>query len=198
MSELCENLSNATIAFENGQYEVALELCNAAIKENAGNVGAYAAAGNVCLAMDKHEEALRYYREASQLDPQNGVRYFDIGNVYFAQELYAYVLENYVLADMHGCSDEIRQHIHFIMGMFKQAEIEKLSDIESKKKAAEAALYHYDFANNIAGLNVEQKEILLRRAQIYTEIGEFDKAEMAARQLKLLGVKSQIEVARFI
>jgi len=170
-----EYLSNAGVAFVGEQYDVALELCEKAIVEDPSNADAHTGAGKACLVLEKLQDAEQYFRKAIELDRENGERYFDLGNIKFGLEQFPEALQNYASAEQFGCDDEIRQKLHYQIGLLSYMS----GDIK-------AALINFEKADGLGVINDDTKEMLIQRVQIYLELEDYSKAENCALQLKLL------------
>ncbi|MGN0537455.1 MAG: tetratricopeptide repeat protein, partial [Acutalibacteraceae bacterium] len=110
-----------------------------------------------------------------EIDPQNGDNYFNLGNSYFFHDNYSKALELYAEAEVKGCSEEVKPKLYYQMAV-----------LCSVKKDAKAALFNYqkyedctastDQSNNV--------KVISQKIGLYLELGDLDKAENCAVQLK--------------
>lgn len=77
--QLLELVSNAQMAFFNGQYHEAFNLAKEAIKLDENCADAYQCAANVCMSLNRYDDAIEYYSQAVRCEPDNGNRYFNLG-----------------------------------------------------------------------------------------------------------------------
>ena len=81
--KLLELISNAQIAFVNGQYQESMSLAKEAIKLDDQCADAYQCAANVCMSLSRYEDAIAAYRmlaEGSSLSPDQKIEVaFKIG-----------------------------------------------------------------------------------------------------------------------
>lgn len=171
--ELC---SEAQMAFANGRYDIAVNMCKKAIQLESNIVEIYTLAGNACLVQNQMEEAEQFFKQAIVLDMYVGERYFDLANSLFGQQRLSEALENYAKAVQLGCRDEVMQKIYYLMGVINQVDQKNYKD----------ALLNFEKSEKIQGVNVDQTDILLKKIQIYVEQRRFEKAENCAVQLKIL------------
>ena len=173
--QIQEYFSNAQTAFSSGQYETAFEWCEKAIAEDPSSADAYTGAGKACLVLNKLPESEQYFQKAAELDPENGEKYFNLGNIKFGLEKYTEALLNYAKAERYGCDDIIKQKLYYQIGM-----------LNHMAGDAKAALLNFEKSESIGAVNADTKEILLKRLQIYIESQDYVSAENYAVQLKLL------------
>ncbi len=170
-----ELLTNAEVAFTNGQYDVALDLCEQAIAKDPSNTDAYTGAGKACLVLDRLQDAEGFLEKAVENDETNGVKYFDLGNIKFGVEKFSESLANYAKAEQYGCADITMQKLYYQIGMINYM----MGDIKS-------ALLNFDKCDSFGPVNNDTKEILLKRLQLYIESQDYAHAENYAIQLKML------------
>lgn len=173
--EVKELLTNAEVAFANGQYDVALDLCEQAIEKDPSNADAYTGGGKACLVLDKLQDAEEFFEKAAEQDEINGERYFDLGNIKFGVEKFSESLANYAKAEQYGCADLTMQKLYYQIGMINYM----MGDIKS-------ALLNFDKCDSFGPVNNDTKEILLKRLQLYIESQDYASAENYAIQLKML------------
>lgn len=169
------DIEKAEAALISEQYEIVLEYCEKIINMDSSCIKAYLLAGKVYLLLDRPSEAERYFRKVIEVGQGTGEDYFNLGNSLFGQKRYSEALENYAKAIQIGCDDKVKKKIYYLMGVLNQTKGERV-----------AALKNYEKSEQIPEINGDQKDILLKRIQIYIETGDLKNAENCAVQLKLL------------
>lgn len=156
-------LSNAYMAYAMGRYDTTLSLCEEAHKMDSSDSRTYSLQGNAFLALERLQDAERYYRMALELDPDNGEYYFELGNSFFGQKLYRDALEAYAKAEQLGCRDAVKRRLYYQMGVINQTNGD-----------SNAALLNYDKADSIGENEIDDlsEEILLNRIQICMDTAE--------------------------
>ena len=170
-----ELFSQAQMSFAMTRYDTAIDLCNKAIKLEPTAAPIYTLLGNVYLVREDLAQAERYFRIAVDFDRESGERYFDLANSLFGQEKLGEALQYYAMAEQHGCPDEVKRKIYYLMGILNQ--------VSGNSKEA---LVNFDKSDSIQGINADEQDMLLNRIQIYVEQGNLPMAEHCATQLKLL------------
>ena len=77
--QLTELISNSQVAFLNGKFQEAFSLAKEAIKLDPDCADAYQCAANVCMSLNRYDDAIEYYQQAARCEPDNGNRYFNLG-----------------------------------------------------------------------------------------------------------------------
>ena len=175
MDESVNNMiSNAEIALNNGQYEVALELYREVLNAEPENMLALSRAGAVCMLLEKHENALRYFSRAVEIDPDNGDNYFNLGNAYFFQEKYNKAFDCYVDAKERGCGEDITARLYYQMALLCAAR----GDIKS-------ALIYMRMCEDAdaSGAIAASPDLLSEKAKLYMSLEDYENAERSAAQL---------------
>ncbi len=175
-SKFEELYSEAQMAFVNGRYDTAVNICEKAVRLKADVPEIYTLAGNACLVQKQMEEAEKFFIHAAELNAHEGERYFDLANSLLGQQRLSEALEIYAKAVQLGCRDEVMQKIYYLMGVINQTDQKNYKD----------ALSNFEKSEKIPGVNADQADILLKKIQIYVEQQRFEKAENCAIQLKLL------------
>lgn len=170
-----EFFSQARTAFVMGRYDAVPEFCHKALQLEPGSASVYTLEGNAYLVQERLMDAERCFRQALELDGQTGERYFDLGNSLFGQQRLSEALEQYAQAIQLGCRIEIQQKIHYLMGLINQ-----------QSGNPRDALINFNKSEQFPRENADQRDILLRRIQIYVEQQDFQNAENCAVQLNLL------------
>ena len=62
-AQLAELISNAETSFYNGQLQEAFSLSLSAIKLDENCADAYQCAANVCMSLNRYEDAIEYYQK---------------------------------------------------------------------------------------------------------------------------------------
>lgn len=169
------DLNNAEVAFTYGQYDGAISNCIKVLSNEPTNVEALTIAGMSCIALNKANEAEKYFMRAVKVSPDNGELHFMLGNAFFGQQRISQALQSYAKAERYGCSDESRKKLYYLMGLINQ--------IQGQSKAA---LINYKKSLAIQGINVDQVDIFLKCTQLCVEAQNFDEAETYAIQIKLI------------
>lgn len=167
-------ITNAQMAFSNGNYDIAICHCTKAVEEKPDSYEAYSLAGNAYLLMGQPEKAEEAFRRAVKLDAINGERYFELGNSLYGQQKYSEAMSAYSCAVRKQCGQLVLKKIYYIMAKINQAE-----------RNYKDAIINFNNSLCIPGENEDRADILLRFVQIYTEQGDFSNAEDYAHQLKL-------------
>lgn len=169
-----EYMSNAKASFVNGAYENVIASCKQALQLAPANIEVYSLLGQAYLVLERLSEAEDTFRKALSIE-ENSELYFNLGNSLFGQERISEALTNYAKADELGCSDEIKQKMYYVMGVINQLQGNNQDALVSYKKS-----------EDIAKINNDQKDILLKQIQIYVNNKDYENAEKYAREFKLL------------
>ena len=100
--QLIELVSNAQMAFFNGQHHEAFNLAQEAIKLDENCADAYQCAANVYMSLGRYEDAIEYYQKAVNCDSSNGNRYFSLGYAQASVNKIAEAMQNFAKADEHN------------------------------------------------------------------------------------------------
>lgn len=170
-----ENLSNAVITFETGQYDKAIQWCNIVLDESPNNAKAYFLKGTSFLVLEDFEHAEQCLKKAIDLQPQNGEYYFYLGNCYYKMNDIHKALDNFAKAERTGISDKVKMKMFYIVGVINQI-----------RNEYDEALIYFKKSEEIKGINPDQRDIFIRKIQIYVKRREMELAEDCARSLKFL------------
>ena len=169
-----EYLSNASTAFAVGQYVSTMQWCDKVLKLQP-NAKAYFLKGSCCLSQKQLSRAEEFFFNAIQLQPKEGEYYFYLGLCRYKMDFFQEALQNFGMAETYGVSEASRKKMFYIAGIINQ-----------EKNENDAALINFTKAENIKGHNDDQRDILIRKAQIYVKRRELEMAEKCARSLKFL------------
>lgn len=170
-----EYLSNASTAFLTGQYDTAIQWCNMLLNLSPNNSEAYFFKGASFLVLEKLDYAEECFVEAIRLQPENGEYYFYLGNCYYGINDIHKALENFSKAEKYGISDKSKMKMFYIVGIINQ-----------ERNEYDAALSYFQKSEAVKGNNPEQRDIFIRKIQIYVKRREMEAAEDCARSLKFL------------
>lgn len=170
--QLIELVSNAQMAFFNGQYHEAFNLAQEAIKLDENCADAYQCAANVCMSLSRYDDAIEYYQKAVNCDPNNGNRYFSLGYAQASVNKIADAMQNFAKADELGLNEDAAGQMYHILGIVNQ-EFGKLDDALINLKKSELII-------------PADMDILKRKAVIYGLLDEISNGLQTANQMKLL------------
>lgn len=173
-NQINEMISNADIAFENQQFETALEWYKKAAEAEPDNLYAVSQAGAAALAAEKLEDALHFLSIAKSLDSQNGDCAYNLGNALLLNDKYGEAFKQYVEAERLGCSDENMPRLYFQLAMLCSA-----------KQDFKGALVYFDKSeeSDKDGLISTSPDFISEKLKIFMYTEDVDKAEEFASQL---------------
>ena len=169
-----EYLSNASTAFAMGQCVSAMQWCDKVLKIQS-NAKAYFLKGSCCLVQEQLSRAKDFFEQAIHLQPEEGEYYFHLGLCNYKMDFSQEALQNFGTAETYGVSEASQKKMFYIAGIINQ-----------EKNENDAALINFTKVENIKGHNADQRDILIRKAQIYVKRRELEMAEKCARSLKFL------------
>lgn len=169
-----EYLSNALTAFSTNQYAVTHQWCNA-ILDLEPNAKAYSLKGKSYIVQGKLYDAVNCFKQAIKLNQREGEHYFNLGICHYGMESFNEALKCFVEAEKYGISNESKMKMFYIAGIINQ-----------NRKDNDAALINFKKSETIKGVNPDQRDILLRKIQIYVGRRLWEDAENCARQLKFI------------
>ena len=118
MVENYENLvSNANLAFSNGEYQMAWDLADQAIRVNPKKVDGYLSAGKSAMSVDDTKSAIEYFKKAANLEDSSGNVYFLLGYAQAMSGGEASALRSLTRAIEKNCDEELKGQIYMIMAM---------------------------------------------------------------------------------
>ena len=167
-------LNDAEIALSNNHFNVALDLYREVLETEPDNLLALSRAGMVCIILEKHENAIRYFSRAIKADPENGDNYFNLGNAYFLQEKYNKAFEYFVEAKNYECSEDVRVRLYYQMALLCSLRNDIKSALTYMRMCEDA-----DTTGTLAG----SQELLSEKTKLYMALEDYDNAEKSAAQL---------------
>lgn len=167
-------ISQARLALSNSRYDSAISFSHQAMRVNSTAAEPYIICGKAHLIQKQFPNAESYFKKAIQRDSNTGERYFELATCFMGEKKLSEALESFGRALQLGCDDSITKQIYYIMGLLNQADHRN-----------EDALLNYEKSESLSGANVNRRDILLKKIQIYVDNGDFENAEKCAVQLKL-------------
>lgn len=169
-----EYKTNAEIAMNNRQFEVALTWYKKALAEEPTDLYVLSRAGAACVQLKLFDDALGYFSKAVELDPENGDNYFNLANAYFFMDNVSKAFELYVDAERIGCSNDVALQLNYQLmllcsfrGDIKSALI-YIKKCESLDKTGTVAL---------------NPDFISEKVKLYMLDKDYDSAEKCAAQL---------------
>lgn len=166
-----EMLSDAQSFFINEKYDEAIKTCKEILLENAQNVEATRILARSLFNKEDYDTAEKVFERVCKMAPEDAEANFDLGTLYLTQEKYSDTMEQYALSLQKGCSEEVANKIHYVMGTINM-------EINGDNKNALANFEKVGFE--------DLPDVLLDKIQIYVEENNYTAAENCALQLKLL------------
>lgn len=167
-------LNDAEIALNNSHFDVALDLYREVLEAEPDNLLALSQAGMVCMILEKHENAIRYFSRAVEADPENGDNYFNLGNAYFLQEKYNKAFEYFVEAKNYECSEDVKVRLYYQMALLCSVRDDIKSALTYMRMCEDA-----DTTGTLAG----SQELLSEKTKLYMALEDYENAERSAAQL---------------
>lgn len=169
-----ESLMNADIAFSNKKYEEALAWYQKALAEKPNDTYALSRAGAICVSMGQFDSALKYFKQAKELDPQNGDNHFNYANACFFKRDSAGAFSAYVDAEKAGCSEDVTPRLYYQMAMLCSLRQDVKSALVYFQKCAES---------DSAGTLSLSPDFISEKLKLYMLIEDYSNAEKMAAQL---------------
>lgn len=179
MVENYENLvSNANLAFSNGEYQMAWDLADQAIRVNPKKVDGYLSAGKSAMSVDDTKSAIEYFKKAANLEDSSGNVYFLLGYAQAMSGGEASALRSLTRAIEKNCDEELKGQIYMIMAM-----------INSDKEDYKDALINIEQAEQYLGISYD---LLRQRAACYANMKDYKKTLFTLNQMKLFQPKEYV------
>ncbi len=172
MEQLVEFIANSQTAFVNGRFQEAFALAKSAIKLDPKCADAYQCAANVCMSLSRYEDAIEYYQNAVNCEPENGNRYFNLGYAQASVSKIADAMQNFAKADELGLNEDAAAQMYHILGIMNQ-QLGKLDDALINLKKSEM-------------LVPADMDIMKRKAAIYGMKDDVPNGLHVANQMKLI------------
>ena len=167
-----EYIANANTAFGGGEYGLAVEYAQKAIKEEPKEIDGYVIAGKSYISMANGKEAEEYLKKAAAIRPNDGTVLFLLG---YAQTIYDNIpaaLRTLTRSLEVSRDDAIRGQIYKIISM-----------INTNQGDFKNALINVEQAEECLG---NDYEILRLKVACYTKLNDFHQAFFVLNQMKLL------------
>lgn len=169
--QLTELISNSRIAFLNGKLQEAFSLAKVAIKLDPDCADAYQCAANVCMSLNRYDDAIEYYQQAVRCEPDNGNRYFNLGYAQASVNKIADTMQSFAKADELGLNEDAAGQMYHILGIVNQ-QLGRLDDALINLKKSEM-------------LVPGDIDIMKRKAAIYGIQDDIPNGLNVANQMKL-------------
>ena len=165
---------NAEIAFENKQFNEALNWYQKVLDETPDDVYVLSRAGAICVPLGKFEDALKYFGRAKELDPENGDNCFNYANACFFNKDYVNAFAMYVEAERIGCSEDVTPRLYYQMAMLCSMRQDFTSSLLYFKKCEEA---------DKEGLIALNPDLISEKLKLFMAQEDYENAETCAAQL---------------
>lgn len=169
-----EFLSNADIAFDNGQYEEALKWYRKALEVTPDDIYALSRAGAICVSLKKMDEALIHFGKAKELDPENGDNVFNYANACFYNNEVVKAFNLYAEAERIGCSEDVMPRLYYQMGL--------MCSLRQDAKAALIYLQKCEEADKDGHIALSS-DMISEKIKLYMYLKDYDSAEDCASKL---------------
>lgn len=167
-------LADARIAMENGKYKEAKAILLPAYEKDPNNAQVLQKLGGVCTLLGEFEEALTYYQQNLELNPEDGNNHYMLGNAYFVNSKYQKAFAEYVEAENKGCTGEAEQKLHYQMGL--------ICSLTGDRKAALLHLQQYEDTDPTGKIALEES-YLTEKLKLYMQEEDKENAIKYARIL---------------
>lgn len=104
----------------NGKYYEAYNQAQEAISIDPNCADAYQCAANVCMSLERYEDAIEYYQKAVKCEPNNGNRYFNLGYAQATINKIADTMVSFAKADEFGVNEDVAAQMYHILGIMNQ------------------------------------------------------------------------------
>ncbi len=174
MSDPRQMLLNADIAFNNQQYDKALEWYQKVLRETPDDLYALSRAGAICVPLGKFEDALKYFGRAKKLDPANGDNFFNYGNACFFNKNNVEAFDAYVEAERIGCSEDVTPRLYYQLALLCSMRQDIKSALIYFKKCEEA---------DETGVIALNPDLISEKLKLYMVTQDYANAGKCAAQL---------------
>lgn len=165
-------IANANTAFVGGFFARALDYSKKALKEKKDGIEALICAGKACMSMDQPNEAVGYFKKATEIDKINGNGYFLLGYAQIMSDDTVGALKSLTRALETNCESVLKGQIYKMMSM-----------INTDQADYENALLNIKQAEAQIGLDYE---LLQQKAGCYASLQDYHKTVFTLNQMKLL------------
>ncbi len=115
--EFEEIMSYASLAFYTADFEKAIEHANEAGKKEPKNPEVFELLAKAYQALEKSDEAIKYFLKAIDCDVTNGDRYVELGIAYGTNDMPIKALEAFAKAEELGCTDDYKGSLYRMLAM---------------------------------------------------------------------------------
>lgn len=170
--QIDEIIANSQVAFMNGKYYEAYNQAQEAISIDPNCADAYQCAANVCMSLERYEDAIEYYQKAVKCEPNNGNRYFNLGYAQATINKIADTMVSFAKADEFGVNEDVAAQMYHILGIMNQ-QLGRLDDALINLKKSEILI-------------PADMDIMKRKATIYGIKDDVVNGLNVANQMKLI------------
>lgn len=174
MDAFKEIINNADTALVHGKVEEALALYKKALIEKPDDIYALQRAGEISAKLKLFEDALKYFEECRQLEPENGDHAFNYANACFFNRHYTKAFENYIEAERLGCSDVALPRLYYQLALIGISRKDYKTARVYLRKCEEA---------DLQGVVALDPDMITERVKMEMLLGDFDAAERQAARL---------------
>ena len=165
-------MADANTAFGGGQYHIALENAKKAMSIEPKKTDSYYCAGKACMAMGRADDAVDYFKKATDIEKTNGNGYFLLGYAQIMSEDTVGAIKSLTRALETNCDAVIKGQIYKMMSM-----------INTDQGDYENALLNIKQAEAQTGLDYE---LLQQKAGCYASLQDYHKTIFTLNQMKLI------------
>ena len=160
-------------AFDNENYDVALEWFEKAYEQDSKDVYVLSRAGALCVQLERYDKAFDYFNKAIDIDPNNGDNIYNLANAYFFKGNINKAMELYTEAETKQCSDDVKTQIYYQLAM--------LCIAKGDVKAALVNLQKFEDSDTTGAAT--EPDVITQKIGIYMQLEDYDNAAKYAIEL---------------